>query len=126
MPEVRCHARPECIFPNNKKVANATCDKSFFSQEDPWYKDLVQESLQLIKEKNIVLEINTRGIYKGRFDDFFPGILILQKALEIDIPLMLNTDAHTTGDLLTEKIARKILHRAGLASSEIEEVLREM
>lgn len=72
----------------------------FFSQENLWYQNLILESLQVIKEKNTVLEINTRGLYKGRFDELFPGISILQKANEMGIPLMLNTDAHHPDELL--------------------------
>jgi len=72
----------------------------FFKQEDAWYKKLIMESLALIKEKSVVLEINTRGLYKGRSDELFPGIWILQLAQEMGIPLMLNTDAHHPNELL--------------------------
>lgn len=72
----------------------------FFLQEDGWYQNLIQEGLQLIKEKDLVMEINTRGLYKGRFDELFPGISIFQKAQEMGIPLMLNTDAHHPSELL--------------------------
>lgn len=72
----------------------------FFKQEDIWYENLVQESLQLIKEKGLVLEINTRGLYKGRCKELFPSISIIQKAQELGIPLMLNTDAHHPDELL--------------------------
>lgn len=72
----------------------------FFSQDDKWYQNLIQEGLQLIKEKGLVMEINTRGLYKGRFDELFPSISIFQKAQEMGIPLMLNTDAHHPSELL--------------------------
>jgi len=87
----------------------------FFTQEDSWYQKLVQESLQLIKEKDVVLEINTRGIYTDRFDDLFPGIPIILKAQELGIPLMLNTDAHHPDELLGYyPEALKIIKSAGI------------
>ena len=72
----------------------------FFSQKDNWYQNLIYESLQLIKEKNVVMEISTRGLYKARSDELFPSIFILQQAQEMGIPLMLNTDAHHPTELL--------------------------
>lgn len=72
----------------------------FFKQEDAWYQELIKESLALIKEKGIILEINTRGLYKGRSNELFPGIPVLQEAQKMGIPLMLNTDAHHPDELL--------------------------
>lgn len=87
----------------------------FFSQEEKWYQNLIQESLQLIKEKDILMEINTRGLYKGRSDELFPSISVLQKAQEMGIPLMLNTDAHHPSELLGYFAeAKEIIKKAGI------------
>lgn len=87
----------------------------FFKQEDVWYKKLILESLALTKERGIVLEINTRGIYKGRYDELFPSISILQTAQEMGIPLMLNTDAHHPDELLGYfNEAMKMIKMAGI------------
>ena len=72
----------------------------FFSRKDNWYNNLIHESLQLVKETETVLEINTRGLYKGRFDELFPGIPEILLAYKMGIPLMLNTDAHHPDELL--------------------------
>ncbi len=72
----------------------------FFSRKNNWYNNLIHESLQLVKETDTVLEINTRGLYKGRFDEFFPGIPEILEAQNMEIPLMLNTDAHHPDELL--------------------------
>jgi histidinol-phosphatase (PHP family) len=71
----------------------------FFNREDKWYSNLIHESLHLIKETQTVMEINTRGIYKGRYDEFFPGIPEILEANKLGIPLMLNTDAHHPDEL---------------------------
>lgn len=87
----------------------------FFSQDEVWYKSLISESLQLMKERNTVLEINTRGLYKRRCDELFPSLPILQKANKMGIPLMLNTDAHHPDDLLRYyPEAIKMIQQAGI------------
>jgi histidinol-phosphatase (PHP family) len=70
-----------------------------FTQQEDWYQNLVLETLSFIKEKNLVLEINTRGLYKGRSDELFPSIPIVKIADKMGIPLMLNTDAHHPNEL---------------------------
>ena len=38
----------------------------FFTEDEPWYVSLVDETLDLVKSKNLILEVNTRGIYKKK------------------------------------------------------------
>ena len=71
----------------------------FFSQNDSWYKDLITANLQLIKKQNAILEINTRGLYKGRCKELFPSIGILLQAQKMGIPMMLSSDAHHPNEL---------------------------
>lgn len=66
----------------------------FFNEKDLWYQDLIHETLGLIKKHDSVLEINTRGIYKGRCKELFPTPDIILKAQKMGIPLMLSSDAH--------------------------------
>lgn len=70
----------------------------YFSEDDKWYVNLVNESLDLIKETNTLLEVNTRGIYKKRCQDLFPDIPVLKQALAMNIPICVNSDAHHTED----------------------------
>lgn len=72
----------------------------YFNQNEKWYRHLVQETLELIKETDTITEVNTRGLYKGHSDELFPGNWILKELKERDIPIMLNTDAHKPDDLI--------------------------
>lgn len=65
-----------------------------FSEQDKWYTDLVNETINLIAEKEFIVEINTRGLYKGRSDSLFPGEYIIHKLHEKGIGVMLSSDAH--------------------------------
>jgi histidinol-phosphatase (PHP family) len=66
----------------------------FFLETDSWYLALVDETLDLIKQTNRIVEVNTRGIYKKRSDSLFPGPDILKKIHALDIPVIITSDAH--------------------------------
>lgn len=66
----------------------------YFLEEDPWYLKLVMETLELVKQSNSIVEVNTRGLYKKRSSDPFPGLKILKAMKEMDIPVTLSSDAH--------------------------------
>ena len=71
----------------------------FFSEDEKWYQNLVTETLNLVKEKNYILEINTRGIYKKRCDSLFPGTKILKQIHLLKIPIIVSSDAHKPSEL---------------------------
>lgn len=71
----------------------------YFSENASWYVDLVEETLQAIKKKGSIVEVNTRGLYKKRSDSTFPGTAILKRIKELDIPVIVSSDAHKPGEL---------------------------
>lgn len=71
----------------------------YFREEDPWYLELVDETLTLIKQQDAVVEVNTRGVYKKRSDSLFPGVEILKKIHSLEIPVTVASDAHQPGEL---------------------------
>ena len=66
----------------------------FFTEEERWYRDLVSETLHLIKEKDLIVEVNTRGLYKKRSDKLFPDGQTLRQVIELGIPVIISSDAH--------------------------------
>jgi histidinol-phosphatase (PHP family) len=66
----------------------------FFREDEPWYKELISETLVLIQDRDIIVEVNTRGIYKQRSETTYPGIDTLKQIREMRIPVMVNSDAH--------------------------------
>lgn len=71
----------------------------FFQEDEKWYVTLADKALQLIKEYDVIVEINTRGLYKKRCDDFYPGTDLLLKARKLDIPVVISSDAHKADEL---------------------------
>ena len=66
----------------------------YFHADEPWYVALVDKTLEEVALSGCICEINTRGIYKKRYDDFYPSKSILLKMNELDIPVVVSSDAH--------------------------------
>jgi len=87
----------------------------YFTENEKWYRHLVGETLQLIKAKGIIVEINTRGKYKKRSGDFFPGFEIVKKLKTMKIPVTISSDAHQPGEIsLLFGEAKQMLIEAGI------------
>jgi histidinol-phosphatase (PHP family) len=71
----------------------------FFNEDEPWYKALVREVLELIAQKGTIVEVNTRGIYKKRSNTTYPGIEILKQLKTLGIPVTISSDAHQPHEL---------------------------
>ena len=71
----------------------------FFTEDETWYQKLVDECLDLVKQKELIVEVNTRGIYKKRSNSLFPDDLTLQKVKNHNIPIIISSDAHHPDEL---------------------------
>lgn len=81
----------------------------YFTEDEKWYRDLALETIHLIKDLDLVCEINTRGIYKGRHADYYPGKWLIQEMKLLHIPVIVSTDAHSPEDLLRTEGANEYL-----------------
>lgn len=89
--------KPTIVGHLNKVVMHNK--ERYFNTSDRWYMALVEETLELAKENNCICEINTRGIYKGRYNDYYPSKEIIKIMNEKNIPAVVSTDAHHPDDL---------------------------
>ncbi len=71
----------------------------FFKEDEAWYQELIKETLLLIQDRDIIVEVNTRGIYKQRSETTYPGLDILKQIKAMHIPVMVNSDAHKPHEL---------------------------
>ena len=71
----------------------------FFSEDEKWYQNLINETLELIKQKDLIVEVNTRGLYKKRSDSLFPDDYALQKVQQLGIPILISSDAHHPNEI---------------------------
>jgi histidinol-phosphatase (PHP family) len=92
----------------------------YFLEDENWYVQLIEETLDLIRENQCVVEVNTRGLYKKRSDSLFPGPDILRKIKAMKIPITLCSDAHKPSELsLGFEEARKLLTGIGFKSLSV-------
>ena len=86
----------------------------FFNEAEDWYQNLIDETLELVKAKDIITEINYRGIYKKRCLDFYPSENILKKMKVKNIRICISSDSHQPGEIgLLDKEAYAFVKNAG-------------
>jgi len=73
-------------------------DNKYFSGHENWYRSTVNNTLGLIKKKNMKMEINTAGWRKPCHEQY-PAEWILKKAIKLGIPILIGTDGHTKEDI---------------------------
>ena len=89
----------------------------FFSEDDKWYRTLAKHAVELIKKKNLIVEINSRGLYRKRCDSFYPADFLLREVAKRDIPCIISSDAHKAEELpLYYDEAKQHLKAAGVRS----------
>ena len=89
----------------------------YFHEDDPWYRKLALETLDLIREKGLVMEINTRGIYKKRYNGFYPSPWLMEEACKMGVPAIISADAHHFSEISLEfEAAEEALKKAGYRS----------
>jgi histidinol-phosphatase (PHP family) len=67
-----------------------------FDENEKWYVDVVEKCLSMIAETSCIVEINTGGIARGYTNEQYPSTFILKKIKEKNIPIIINSDAHST------------------------------
>jgi len=70
-----------------------------FSQNEPWYVEAAEKLIKAIKENKTIVELNTRGLYTGKCEEYFPSSFLLEQCLHYHIPVMVSTDAHQPNQL---------------------------
>jgi len=89
------------------KMHNKTFN--LFDESEQWYIDEVHKTLELIKEKGVIVEVNTKAYYRD--GHLFPGPEHFAKINELNIPITINSDAHHPDKLLNgfEEVADMLL-----------------
>ena len=73
-----------------------------FDETETWYRNEINTTLDTIAEKNTVVEVNTRGLYKKKSDTTYPSPWILEQLRDRRIRLTISSDAHHPEDLTRE------------------------
>ncbi len=77
------------------QIGKFNFDNKYFSPLAAFHTQAIDEMLELIAQKNIIVEINTRGKLKNNSEEFYPTLNILKKCKRMNINIILSADAHT-------------------------------
>lgn len=66
----------------------------YFSEDAPWYRAAVFDTLDAIAKSGAILEVNTGGLTRKRTDALYPSTWILERCYALNIPVTLSADAH--------------------------------
>jgi histidinol-phosphatase (PHP family) len=70
-----------------------------FREDEDWYRDCVRGALEAVSRSGVVMEVNTGGLFRNTSGALYPSPWIISECLELDIPLLVNSDAHRPQDL---------------------------
>jgi histidinol-phosphatase (PHP family) len=82
------------------KIQNVS-DK-FFRESDPWYRDEVVKTLDVIKANGTIVEVNTRGLYQKKSATTYPSPWVLELLNKQNIPITVSSDAHHPDDIINQ------------------------
>ena len=87
-----------------------------FNFEEDWYRKPFEACLDLVQEKGLMVEVNTKNWTKKK--ELYPRVEYLSRMREMNIPVMVNSDCHYP-DLVNDgrKEAFKLLKQAGFKST---------
>ena len=69
-----------------------------FDITQPWYRKLATDLLQLIKDKGLMLEINTKSF--AELGITYPDVQFFPVIREMGIPILVNSDCHYPDKIL--------------------------
>ena len=72
----------------------------YFSEESEHYRNSALEALDVIKNTNCLVEVNTRGLYKHLNKEPYPSLWMLKQMKKRGIKIVLSSDSHVPEDLL--------------------------
>jgi histidinol-phosphatase (PHP family) len=72
----------------------------FFDENASWYKRELDLTVKAVAASGKIAEINTGAIGRKTMDDVYPSKDLLSRLAKRDVPIMINSDSHSTKDLL--------------------------
>ncbi len=87
---------------------------ALFSETEPWYREAVLQTLRTIADAGVIVEVNTRGLYKKKATETYPSRWVLEEMHRLAIPVTINSDAHHPEEITSHfSDAALVLKEAG-------------
>lgn len=96
------------------KIKMNNPQNQWFKESEEWYRKEVDKTLKTIANLGSIVEINTRGLYKGKTLDLYPSNWMLERMHALRIPVTLSSDAHTPKEVAAGfEVAARVLRQVG-------------
>lgn len=82
---------------------------TYFSEDEQWYRSEVEKTLRTIANTKTTVEVNTRGLYKKKSETTYPSPWILERLLDLQVPVTICSDSHHPRELTREFAATREL-----------------
>ena len=90
---------PPTIVAHLDRIKKNNPGNKFFNEQESWYQSEVEKTLEVIAQRGLILEVNTKSLYRKLGTDPYPSKWIIAKAHEMNIPVHLASDAHYIQDI---------------------------
>lgn len=102
------------------KIKMFNTGNKYFSENESWYNDLLEPVLYKIAQLGTIVEVNTRGLYRGKTKDHYPSDYILSRCLAMNIPVTVNTDCHKPDEVAKGlPLAHELLKNIGFKTVKV-------
>ncbi|MEJ1241487.1 histidinol-phosphatase [Chryseolinea sp. T2] len=81
------------------KIKIQNIDNKFYSENDAWYADEIDRTIDVIAASGSIVEVNTRGLYQKKSTTPYPSPWILERLHARRVPITLSSDAHHMSDI---------------------------
>lgn len=96
------------------KIKIQNVDGKFFTEHDSWYRDVMKQTVKAIRSAGVIVEVNTRGVYKKKTGTTYPSEWVVQMLFDQQVPVTLSSDAHHPDELIEYfPAAAAMLRRVG-------------
>lgn len=85
--------RPDLIG-HLDKIRIQSENGQLFNGNEEWYQNAIMATLETIRDEDLIVEINTRGVYKGLVREPYPQRWVLEEMKNMGIRMTLCSDAH--------------------------------
>ncbi len=76
-------------------IKKTNVNSAYFSENSSWYRKEAEKTVDLVKQAELILEVNTGNSRWQDETSIYPSQWILNMCFKADIPVILNADAHT-------------------------------
>ncbi|MFW5872686.1 MAG: histidinol-phosphatase [bacterium] len=103
------------IIAHLDKIKTQNPGNKYYHTNEAWYLEEVEKCLEIIKTRDSIVEVNTRGLYTKKMEELYPNEIILKMIQERDIPVTVNADTHAPNEIdAGHEIAYRVLSKIGI------------